>query len=60
MGSRSNRPFRLTVLTALVPLAFGSSCADPSEYDVVLYCAHDQIHAEPLVREFEAQGVVSP
>jgi len=62
MGSRTNQPLRRAAplgSAALTALLFGSGCADPSQYDVVLYCAHDQIHAEPLVREFERETGLS-
>lgn len=49
-----SRPIRPVLPSLLLALA-GAGCADPSAYDVVLYCAHDQIHAEPLVREFERE-----
>ena len=41
----------LSLLVPLLALPLAPGCGE--EADVVLYCAHDQVHAEPIVREFE-------
>lgn len=50
MKSRPPRQ-RIVALAAPLLLLFAAACS--KDVDVVLYCAHDQVHAEPLVREFE-------
>ena len=50
------RPPSLRSLAAglvLFAAALLSGCA--GDADIVLYCAQDQVHAEPLIREFEAR-----
>jgi iron(III) transport system substrate-binding protein len=39
----------------LALLFLAASCSSSDDYDVVLYCALDQVHSEPLIREFEAR-----
>lgn len=56
-STRPRRPLPrsgLRVLGALALLGSLASCGP--DYDVVLYCAHDQVHAEPLVKRFEEES----
>ena len=45
------RLLRLRTLPALLLPALLGACAD--SHDVVVYCALDQVHSEPLIRRFE-------
>lgn len=49
----ASHPLRLTGLLAPALLLLASAC-DGHPADVVLYCAVDQSHSEPIVRAFEA------
>lgn len=60
MMKRPPRRSPLSLLHSLAAVVVGSALlagcgGDDGEpvREVVLYCAHDQVHAEPLVREFE-------
>ncbi len=53
LTSPSPMPLRIPpAITLLLGLALGSCAPEP---DVVIYCALDQVHAEPILRRFEAQ-----
>jgi iron(III) transport system substrate-binding protein len=53
LGNGPNaRRLRSVGLTPLLACALAPACSRP---DVVVYCAHDQVHAEPILQRFERE-----
>jgi iron(III) transport system substrate-binding protein len=53
--TEDTRPARHLWAILIALLTLGSAACSTSEPDLVVYCAHDQEHAEPLLRRFERE-----